>query len=110
MANTTDKRAFRRRRIRAKVQGNAERPRLSVFKSNRYFYAQIVDDETGNTLAAVSSKDLKGDKPAAAVGKEIAARAKKEGISKVVFDRSGYLYTGNVRAIADAAREGGLEF
>lgn len=90
--------------------GNAERPRLSVFKSNKYYYAQIVDDESGNTLAAVSSKDLKGDKPAEAVGKEIAKRGKAAGITKVVFDRSGYPYTGNVRLIAESARSGGLEF
>ncbi|MEX2405296.1 MAG: 50S ribosomal protein L18 [Candidatus Paceibacterota bacterium] len=110
MKTAKEKRASRRRRIRAKVRGNTDRPRLSVFKSNKHLYAQITDDDSGKTLAAVSSKDLKGENPAEEVGKAIAKRAKEESISKVVFDRSGYPYTGNVQTIAEAARKGGLEF
>jgi large subunit ribosomal protein L18 len=105
----------RRRRIRGKVTGTAERPRLSVFRSNARIYAQVIDDTKGHTLAAASSTEqalLKTGKSDAAtqVGKLVADRAKSAGVTKVVFDRGGYLYHGRVKALADAAREGGLEF
>jgi len=105
----------RQRRIRGKVSGTPERPRLAVFRSNRGVSAQIVDDKSGRTLAAVSwqnIRDFKGDKTAqaAAVGKLLAAKAKEAGVTTVVFDRGGYLYHGRVKALADGAREGGLEF
>ena len=105
----------RRRRIRGKVNGTAELPRLSVFRSNARIYAQIIDDATGRTLAAAGSTEQalrdagKGD-AAAQVGKLVADRAMAAGVTRVVFDRGGYLYHGRVKALADAAREGGLEF
>ena len=111
------KRLRRRRRVRAKVTGSAERPRLSVYRSNRGVFAQLIDDEAGKTLASASwlalrGKGLKGTKSeqAAEVGKLLAQSAKDAGIAKVVFDRGGYLFHGRVKALADAAREGGLEF
>ncbi len=107
-------------RIRKKISGTAERPRLSVFRSNRHIVAQIVDDESGNTIVAASSfsKELRdmgkveGGKTgmAAEVGKLLAAKAKAKGIEKVIFDRGGYKYHGRVKALADGAREGGLKF
>lgn len=108
-------------RIRQRVRGTAERPRLSVYKSLKYIYAQVIDDDHGHTLAAASSADpdirqaLEGkaasnQKAAKLVGEAIAARAKEKGIDKVVFDRSGYVYHGNVKALADSAREKGLQF
>ncbi len=102
-------------RIRSKVSGTAERPRLTVFRSNKQIYAQVVDDKQGKTLAAASSKalaDVKGTKSevAAEVGKQLAATAIAKGISEVVFDRNGYLYHGRVKQLADAAREAGLKF
>ena len=105
----------RRRRIRGKVNGTAERPRLSVFRSNARIYAQIIDDTTGRTLAAAGSteqalRDSGKGEAAAKVGKLVADRAMAAGVTRVVFDRGGYLYHGRVRALADAAREGGLEF
>ena len=106
----------RHRRIRGKVQGTAERPRLVVFRSNRGISAQLVDDLSGRTLAGASwlglKKSFKGKKTeqAAEVGKLLAAAAKKAGIETVVFDRGGYLYHGRVKALADGAREGGLIF
>jgi large subunit ribosomal protein L18 len=106
----------RHRRVRAKVHGTAERPRLVVFRSNRGIEAQLVDDESGRTLASAShlalAKSFKGDKTAqaGAVGKELAAAAKKAGVGTCVFDRGGYLYHGRVRALAEGAREGGLAF
>jgi large subunit ribosomal protein L18 len=111
-----DARARRHRRVRAKVRGSAERPRLVVFRSNRGIDAQLVDDETGRTVAAASwlavKKSFKGDKSgqAAEVGKLLAAAAKQAGIKACVFDRAGYLYHGRVKALADGAREGGLNF
>jgi large subunit ribosomal protein L18 len=102
--------------VRGKVAGTAERPRVAVFRSNRGIEAQLVDDETGRTVAAASwiglPKSFKGDKSAQAaeVGKLLAANAKKAGIEAVVFDRGGYLYHGRVKALADGAREGGLQF
>jgi large subunit ribosomal protein L18 len=109
----TSSRDRRRKRIRSKVIGTSERPRLSVFKSNAFIYAQIINDETGVTLAAASSlKAVKGTKTEASmnVGIEVAKLAKAKGISKVVFDRGGFNYTGRIRAIAEGARQGGLEF
>jgi len=109
-------RTRRHRRVRSKVTGTAERPRLVVFRSNRGIEAQLVDDSTGRTLASASHlglpKSFKGDKSkqAEAVGKALAAEAKKAGLEKCVFDRGGYLYHGRVKALADGAREGGLEF
>jgi large subunit ribosomal protein L18 len=105
----------RRRRIRGKVHGTAERPRVAVYRSNLGISAQLVDDDAGRTLAAASWQQLKkfkGSKTeqAAEVGKLLAANAKQAGIGRVVFDRGGYLYHGRVKALADAAREGGLEF
>jgi large subunit ribosomal protein L18 len=113
---TREARIRRHRRVRAKVRGSAERPRLVVFRSNRGIEAQLVDDESGRTLAAAShlalAKSFKGDKTeqAAAVGKALAAAAKKAGVEACVFDRGGYLYHGRVKALADGAREGGLTF
>ena len=105
----------RHRRVRGKIAGTAERPRLVVFRSNRGIFAQLVDDAAGRTLAGASWTALggfKGDKSAQAaeVGKRLAAAAKKAGIESVVFDRGGYLYHGRVKALAEAAREGGLSF
>jgi len=111
-----DARLRRHRRVRAKVHGNAERPRLVVFRSNRGIEAQLVDDESGRTLASAShlalAKSFKGDKTAQAeaVGKALAAAAKTAGVDTCVFDRGGYLYHGRVKALAEGAREGGLEF
>src|SRR5437868_13949760 len=106
----------RHRRVRGKVRGTAERPRLLVFRSNRGIFAQLVDDDAGRTLASASwtglPQSFKGDKTeqAAEVGKRLAEAAKKAGIDSVVFDRGGYLYHGRVKALADGAREGGLSF
>ena len=103
----------RRKRIRAKVAGSESRPRLSIYKSNVAMYAQIINDETGSTIAAASSlKFTKGNKTEAAksVGSEIAKLAKAKGVTQVVFDRGGFIFTGRVKALADAAREAGLEF
>lgn len=103
----------RQLRIRAKVIGSESRPRLSVYKSNTAMYAQLIDDAKGITLAYASSvKTNKGNKTDAArlVGTEIAKLAKAKGVTKIVFDRGGFIFTGRVRALADAAREGGLEF
>lgn len=105
--------ARRKLRIRAKIHGTAERPRLAIFKSHKYIYAQIIDDDKSHTLAAFTSKDAKGKTPverAKEVGVEIAKKAKLAKIDKVVFDRGGYIYTGKVKMVADAAREGGLQF
>jgi large subunit ribosomal protein L18 len=104
-------------RVRTVVSGTAERPRLSVFRSNKQIYAQLIDDVQGTTLVAASSSDkviasAEGSKSekAAMVGKLVAEKASKAGISEVVFDRNGYLYHGRVKQLADAAREGGLKF
>ena len=103
-------------RVRRKIRGSADRPRLAVFRSNRYIYAQLIDDDAGATLAAASShepslreRSLTKD-TAAEVGKLIAERAKKAGVAGVVFDRGGYAYHGRIKALADAAREEGLQF
>jgi large subunit ribosomal protein L18 len=108
-----------RSRIRRRLKGSVERPRLAVFKSGRHIYAQVIDDATGATIAHASSLDaaLKGDKKPAAnretatrVGTLVAERAKSKGVARVVFDRGGYIYHGKVKALAEAARQGGLEF
>lgn len=107
-------------RVRKKIEGTPERPRLNVFRSSKHMYAQIIDDTKGVTLVSASTldKELKDQiggnggniEAARKVGEAIATRAKKNGINQVVFDRSGYIYHGRVQAIADAAREAGLEF
>jgi len=110
----------RKKRVRKHIAGTPERPRLSVFRSHKYIYAQIVDDQQGQTLSATSSlKVLQSEVPedisgkcamAYRVGRTIAEQAKEKGIAKIVFDRSGYLYHGRVAALARGARDGGLEF
>lgn len=116
MANIlkTKQQKFSRRkaRTRAKISGTPERPRLSVFKSHKYIYAQIINDEKGHTLVASDTKKIKGTptEQAKMLGVDIAKKAKAANITKVVFDRGGYLYTGKIKVVADAAREGGLEF
>jgi large subunit ribosomal protein L18 len=114
-----DARKRRHLRVRKKVKGTSERPRLNVFKSLNHIYAQVINDETGNTLTAASTLDpeLKGKitkggnvEAAKLVGKLIAERALSKGIEKVVFDRGGYIYHGRVKALAEAAREAGLKF
>lgn len=100
-------------RIRGRVQGTAERPRMSVFRSNKAIYVQLVDDLKGETLVSASSKGLEGGTKteiAAKVGEAVAGKAKEKGIETVVFDRNGYLYHGRVKSLADAARKGGLKF
>jgi large subunit ribosomal protein L18 len=114
--NKNSRRLRIKKSIRRKISGTDSRPRLSVFKSNTGIYAQLVDDLKGHTLAQASSKELDGSKKNAnisvssEVGKKLAERAVANGITDVVFDRSGYLYHGNVKALADGAREGGLKF
>lgn len=121
MARTNPKtiaRAKRVRRIRKKLSGTAERPRLRVFKSNKHIYAQIIDDATGKTLASMSTIDKEftpgesTEKVAVAkvVGEALASRAKAAGITKVIFDRGGSVYHGRVKSLSEGAREGGLEF
>ena len=111
---TREARLRRHRRVRGKVSGTAERPRLAVYRSNRGIFAQLIDDATGTTLASASWLGLahKGDKTAQAreVGKALAAAGAMAGIESVVFDRGGYLYHGRVKALAEGAREGGLSF
>ena len=100
-------------RIRGRISGTAERPRMSIFRSNKGIYVQLIDDLSGRTLAAASSKGLEGgtkSEVSAKVGKEIAKIAKEKGIETVVFDRNGYLFHGRVKSLADAAREAGLKF
>ena len=115
VATKPKQRLRRRRRVRAKVRGNAERPRLSVFRSNRGVNVQVIDDVAGRTLASVSwtESDIKGlqsMEQAKRVGELIAERAKAAGVETVVFDRGGYRYHGRVKALADGARESGLTF
>ena len=117
MIKRTDRkvnRMKRHKRVRVHVTGTKERPRLAVFRSLNHVYAQLIDDAASRTLAAASTVDLKakgnGVEEAAKVGKAIADKAKDAGISSVVFDRGGFLYHGRIKALADAAREAGLEF
>jgi large subunit ribosomal protein L18 len=108
-----EKRFRRHLRVRKRVTGTAERPRLVIFRSLKHITAQLVDDAAGRTLLTVSSTDLESGKKtekSRTVGKRVAERAKGAGITKVVFDRAGYQYHGRVKAVADGAREGGLEF
>lgn len=113
----TNNRIRRKRRVRTKVNGSEGRPRLTVFRSNRHMYAQLVDDISGVTLAAASTLETEGgfgekDKSGKAkeVGRLVAERAKAKGIEKVVFDRNGYIYHGRIAAVAEGAREAGLDF
>lgn len=117
--NANEARLARHRRVRKKVHGTEERPRLSVFRSSEHIYAQVIDDKNGNTLVAASSVEasLKEDtgnltktKKAEKVGSLVAQRAMEKGIKQVVFDRGGHIYHGRVKALADAAREQGLDF
>jgi large subunit ribosomal protein L18 len=114
--NKHERRRNRRYHIRKRVSGSAERPRLSVFRSSRHIYAQIIDDVRGVTLVAASSREdvssagAKRLKISTEVGKRLAERAKQKGVSRVSFDRGGYLYHGRVKALADGARAAGLEF
>jgi large subunit ribosomal protein L18 len=119
MKDPKEKFIFRKTRVRSKISGTNDRPRLSVYRGQKHIYAQLIDDEKGHTLASVStlSPELKGKLkvcdtiPAAkVVGEMIAKKAGEKGIKKVVFDRGGYVYTGRIKALADAARAGGLEF
>lgn len=116
MSNTLQKvakRVRRHARIRAKINGTAECPRLAVFRSNRFIYAQLINDETGTTLVGIDSRKTNaktGVASAKEIGKMIAESAKQKGITKVVFDRGGFQYQGAVVALAEGAREGGLVF
>ena len=114
----TEARMRRRQRIRKKIIGTAQRPRLVVFRSNAYIYAQLIDDERGHTLTSASSLALSKENGSTAftrdvamqVGKDLAEKAKSKEILQIVFDRSGYIYHGKIKALADGAREGGLQF
>ncbi len=115
VATSNQRRLRRRRRVRAKVSGTAERPRLSVYRSNRGMFAQLIDDRAGKTLAAVNwtesdLRDLNGVEQAKRAGELLAERADKAGVKTCVFDRGGYQYHGRVKALAEGAREGGLAF
>lgn len=112
-----DARSRRKQRIRTKVFGTAEKPRLSVFRSLNHIYVQAIDDQSGKTIVSASSMEVKEKSPktgnrdtAKQVGQIVATKCKEKGIEKVVFDRSGYLYHGRVKALAEAAREAGLKF
>lgn len=103
----------RHRRIRGRISGTVGRPRLAIFRSNKYIYAQLIDDDKGITLASASSKDIKGKvmiEDARVVGERIAKAGIEKGVTKVVFDRGGFTYSARIKALADAARAGGLEF
>jgi large subunit ribosomal protein L18 len=109
----TTKRVSRHNRIRAKISGTAERPRLAIFRSNRFVYAQLIDDVTGKTLAASDSRKAEGKtltERSASVGVDVAKKAKAIGVNTVVFDRGGFRYQGAIAALADSARSGGLSF
>ncbi|OGZ24621.1 MAG: 50S ribosomal protein L18 [Candidatus Nealsonbacteria bacterium RIFCSPLOWO2_01_FULL_43_32] len=108
MLQKQEKRLIRHRRVRAKIQGTAKVPRLCVFRSHQYIYAQLIDDDKGKTMASVSGKANTAS--AKKVGELIAKKAKNLQVAKVVFDRGGYKYHGKVKAVAEGAREGGLKF
>ena len=114
MTTKVDRRLKIKRSVRSKISGTAERPRLTVFSSNKQIYAQVIDDTTGRTLAAASSLKIEDKAPkkeiAAKVGEQIAKSAQEAGVQAVVFDRNGYLYHGRIKELADAARNGGLKF
>lgn len=111
-ASNKEKRIQRHKRVRSRVKGTGGRPRLSVFRSNRYVWAQLIDDETGHTLAAVGTRDFSGPRTAAAtaIGEKIAGMAGEKKITTAVFDRGGYRYHGLIKAVAEGARKGGLIF
>ncbi|OGZ96814.1 MAG: 50S ribosomal protein L18 [Candidatus Sungbacteria bacterium RIFCSPLOWO2_02_FULL_51_17] len=104
-----EKRTRRHRRVRAKIHGTALRPRLSLFRSNKHLHAQLIDDDTGKTLASASTIKTKGDRPTE-LGKGIAVGAIKKGVTAIVFDRGGYAYHGTIKKVAEAARAAGLKF
>jgi large subunit ribosomal protein L18 len=110
----TTRRKQRHRRVRGQISGSADKPRLSVYRSNRHMYAQLIDDDAGETIAAASSLEMGLDgslkEKAKAVGEAVAERGQKEDVKEVVFDRGGYDYGGRVEALADAARDNGLDF
>ena len=113
MTTKIERRIKIKTRIRGKISGTAERPRMTVFRSNKQIYVQLVDDLAGKTLAAASSRGMEAapkKELAAKVGQEIAKKAQEAGITSAVFDRNGYLYHGRVKELADAARNGGLKF
>lgn len=114
MATKIERRKKIKLRVRGKISGTAECPRLSVFRSNKQIYAQVIDDLTGKTLASASSLKIEDKAPkkeiAAKVGAQIAKSAQEAGVTSVVFDRNGYLYHGRIKELADAARNGGLKF
>lgn len=114
MTTKEERRLKIKRSVRSKIYGTAERPRLTVFRSNKQIYAQVIDDTTGRTLAAASSLKIEDKAPkkeiAAKVGEQIAKSAQEAGVQAVVFDRNGYLYHGRIKELADAARNGGLKF
>lgn len=116
-ANKNEERRKRHMRIRQRIKGDEARPRLCVYRSNKHIYAQVINDVTGHTLVSASTLDKEAEQAktwgcdaAKAVGELIAKRAKEKGVEKVVFDRGGYIYHGRVAAVAEAAREAGLEF
>jgi large subunit ribosomal protein L18 len=115
MKSKIEARQKRKIRIRKKITGTLERPRLCVFRSNKHIYAQIINDETGSTVVSSSTQSIEGEhkltkETAFKVGKDIAAKAKEKSIESVVFDRNGFFYHGRVKALADGARDGGLNF
>lgn len=114
MTTKLDRRVKIKYRVRNKISGTADRPRMSVFRSNKQIYVQVIDDLSGKTLAAASSLSFEGKFPkkeqASKVGELIAKKAQEAGVTSVVFDRNGYLYHGRVKEVADAARNGGLKF
>lgn len=114
MTTKVERRLKIKRSVRSKISGTAERPRLTVYRSNKQIYAQVIDDTTGRTLAAASSLKIEENSPkkevAAKVGEQIAKSAQEAGVQAVVFDRNGYLYHGRIKELADAARNGGLKF
>ena len=113
MTTKIERRLKIKTRIRGKISGTAQRPRMTVFRSNKQIYVQLIDDIAGKTLAAAASRGIEGGnkkEQAAQVGAEIAKKAQEAGITTVVFDRNGYLYHGSIKELADAARNGGLKF
>ena len=113
MTTKIERRLKIKTRIRGRISGTAQRPRMTVFRSNKQIYVQLIDDLAGKTLVAASSRNIEGGnkkEQAAQVGAEIAKKAQEAGITTVVFDRNGYLYHGRIKELADAARNGGLKF
>lgn len=113
MNTKSQKRIRRHKRIRARISGTATKPRLSVFKSNRGLFCQLIDDTKGSTLVSVDTKAMKGKtvmERSVQAGKELASKASAQGVKTIVFDRGGFIYTGKIKAFAEALREGGLKF